>query len=237
MRRPTILVTRPSPEGTATAKALAKTAGVAVVECPLLHIETLGTLPEMTGIQGLIFTSRNGVRAYRDLAGPDLPAICVGEATAHAARDAGLTARVVGGDVDGLIAGLTAQKPDGPLLYLRGETIRSDIAGPLAAAGIETRQAIVYRQSLLDLSAEATDLLSGRRPVIVPLYSARTAARLSELARPRAPLYLVAMSAAVARAATLPAESKIIAEAPDAPAMIRAVLATLRRVEGMDRPH
>ena len=237
MRRPTILVTRPAPEGAATAKALAKTTGLPVVESPLIDIQTVGALPDMAGIRQLVITSRNAVRAYRDLNGPDLPAVCVGEATAAAARDAGLEARAIGGDAEGLIDGLINEPPTGPLLYLRGETVRTDVAGRLTAAGIETREVVVYRQGLLPLTDAAQTLLADRRPVIVPLYSAQTAAHLSELVDPRAPLYLVAISEAVARAVTLPAKSKIIAEAPDAPAMIRAVLATLRRVEGVDGPH
>ena len=236
MRRPTILVTRPAPDGALTAKALAKATGLNVVESPLLEIRTLGPLPDMAGIRELIFTSRNGVRAYADLQGPALPAICVGEATAEAAREIGLDARALGGESDALIEAVRDAAPAGPLLHLRGEVARGEVAARLTKAGIETREAVIYQQSLLNLTAEARALLDARKPVIVPLYSPRTAARLAEIAdNPRAPLHLIAMSGAVAKAASaLHAENRTIAEAPDAGAMIRAILATLRRVERMD---
>lgn len=235
MRRPTILVTRPDPDAEATAKALTKITGLTAVISPLIEVTTTGPLPDLTRIRQLIFTSRNAVRAYRDLNGPSLPAICVGEATAQDARAAGMDARSLGGDAEALIRALIREKPEGPLLHLRGETIRTDLTRPLGNAGIETRQTVIYRQTLKDLTDDARALLADRRPVIVPLYSPRTAARLAETTQPRAPLYIVAMSEAVARAAApLTARDTIIAEAPDAPAMIRAVVASLRRVEGKD---
>lgn len=238
MRRPTILVTRPDPDGAATAKALAKTTGLHVVQSPLVDIAPTGPLPDLGTVSRLIFTSRNGVRTYEALGGPPMPAICVGEATAEAAAETGMKTETMGGDAEGMIAAILKARPAGPLLHLRGEVVRTDVAGRLTAGGVETREAVIYRQTLLDLSEEARALLSDRRPVILPLYSARTAARLAELIRPRAPLHLVAMSTAVARAAaSLEAENRVIADAPDAPSMIRAVLATLRRVEGRDHPN
>ncbi|WP_375174019.1 uroporphyrinogen-III synthase [Pseudooceanicola sp.] len=238
MRRPTILVTRPAPDGAATAAALTKATGLPVVQSPLVEIATTGPLPDMADTSTLLFTSRNGVRAYADLGGPPRPAVCIGSATAKAARDSGLEARAVGGDAEALIAALLRDPPDAPLLHLRGEVVHTDIAPRLAEAGIQAQEAVIYRQTLLELTAEAQALLADRRHVIVPLYSARTAARLAACASPRAPLHLVAISAAVDRAAgDVDAENRIIADTPDAPSMIRAVLATLRRVEGMAGPH
>lgn len=238
MRRPTILVTRPATDAEATARALTRATGLETLSSPLIDIAPNGPLPEMTGIDELVFTSRNAVRAYAHLGGPLLPAYCVGDATAEAAREIGIDARAMGGDAEALIAALVALKPNGRLMHLRGEAVRTDLAAQLSAAGIDARETLIYRQSLLDLTPEARALLEDRRPVIVPLYSPRTAARLAELIQPRAPLTIVALSAAVARAAApLKARDKIIAEAPDAPAMIRATIAALRRVEGTGRPH
>ena len=233
---PIVMITRPEPEATALAAQLAGQ-GARLLVSPLQQIRFHAfTLPEAPF--DAIFTSRNGVRAYADLGGPDLPAICVGEATAQAARDIGLPARAMGGDSDALIAALLADRPEAPVMHLRGEVSRGDIATRLTAGGIVTRDAVIYRQTLLDLTDAAHALLMDRRPVILPLYSPRTAARLAQIIRPRAPLHVVAISQAVAKAAApLGAENKVIADTPDAPAMIRAVLATLRRVEGMGPPH
>jgi uroporphyrinogen-III synthase len=238
MPRPTILLTRPAPDGATTAQALAEATGLRVVETPLIQIEPTGPLPALAGVAGLIFTSRNGPRAYSALGGPTRPAICVGDATAQAARDVGLPARAIGGDAERLIEGILDSQPDTPLMHLRGEVARGDVAKRLSAHGLPTSEAVIYRQILCDLNDEAIALLSGDAPVIVPLYSPRTASHLASMMDATAPLHMVAISPAVAEAAAgISAESCIIAETPDAPAMIRAVLATLRRVEGRDSAH
>lgn len=238
MPRPTILLTRPATDGAVTARALAEATGVKVVENPLIQIETLGPLPDLSSVACLIFTSRNGPRAYAELGGPLLPAICVGDATAQAAQAVGLTARAIGGDAERLIDGILDIQPTTPLMHLRGEVARGDVAKRLSAHGLPTQEAVIYRQTLCDLGADAIALLSGNAPVIVPLYSPRTARHLASLIKPAAPVNVVAISPAVAEAAAgLSAFSCAIADTPDAPAMIRAVVATLRRVEGTDGAH
>lgn len=238
MPRPTILLTRPATDGAATARALADATGLKVVENPLIQIETLGPLPDLTGVAGLIFTSRNGPRAYAELGGPPLPAMCVGDATAEAAQGTGLTARAIGGDAERLIDGILAIQPATPLMHLRGEVARGDVAKRLSAHGLPTHEAVIYRQNLCDLGADAINLLSGNAPVIVPLYSPRTANHLASLIDAPAPVHVVAISPAVAEAAAgMSAKSRAIADTPDGQGMIRAVVATLRRVEGTDGAH
>jgi uroporphyrinogen-III synthase len=235
--RPTILVTRPDPDGPATARALARATGLPVVESPLLRITPGDALPDLTGIATLILTSRNAAHVYAALGGPARPALCIGEATAEAARAAGLAATALGGDAEALVADLLRTRPGGALMHLRGAASRGNIAARLSAAGLTAREAVIYRQDLCPLNEEAQARLAARKPLIVTLYSPRTAAHFADVARPRAPLHIVAMSPAVARAAApLGADSMTVAEAPDAPAMIRAVVATVRRVEGMGRP-
>lgn len=232
--RPVILMTRPAPEGADTARDLAARTGCGVVVSPLLAIRATGDLPDMTRYRSLIFTSRNGVRAYAALNGPKLPATCVGEATARAARDAGHPARASGGDAEALVADLRANPPEGPILHLRGEIAQGDIAPRLTAAGLPTDAAVIYAQDLCDLTDEARQLLSGAAPVIVPLYSPRTAARFAALCPKGAQVHLILISRnADLAAAAIDAKSRSIATSPDARAMAEAMDATLRRVEGI----
>lgn len=235
--RPSILLTRPAAESEATGRALAKITGLPVIESPLMQVRPAANLPDLTDIAQLILTSRNGVQTYAALSGPPRSAFCVGEATAEDARAIGLDACAMGGDAATMVPRIIEAAPSGTLMHLRGEHSSGNIAQRLTEAGIPTSEAVIYHQDLLDLTAEAQAVLAARTPLILPLYSPRTAARFAELARPRAPLYLVAMSRAVERAfGDLPTRDRMIADAPDAPSMIRAVVATLRRLEGVGRP-
>ncbi|WP_121629331.1 uroporphyrinogen-III synthase [Tropicibacter alexandrii] len=168
---------------------------------PLIGIEVTGPLPEMEDAQGLIFTSANAVAAYRALGGPaGLPAFTVGQATAEAATNAGLHARSADGNAETLIAWLRDLRPDAPLIHMRGTHTRGDVAGRLSAAGVETRAAVIYDQPALPLTIEAQRVLTGTTPVVVPLYSPRSAKLLRNMSI-KAPLLVAALSEAVANAA------------------------------------
>lgn len=236
---PAILLTRPAIDGLALARSLADQTGLDVVQSPLFRIVYADALPDFAGHAGVIFTSRNGVRAYAALNGPDLPAICVGDATAALARDIGLTARAMGGDSDALVRGVITNPPAGRLIHLHGEITRGNIAARLTDAGIPTGSAVLYRQSPQPLSSEATALLAKSDPVVLPFYSPATARQFVLQFSGVAPLYAVAISPNVARElATLDLVHLENADRPDADAMLDALgrsLATLRRVEGPGR--
>ena len=88
-----LLVTRPEPDAGREAEALAARGHEAVI-APLLVIEFAEDAPlDFAGVQALIVTSRNALRAIasrRELAeARKLPLFAVGEATARAARDVG----------------------------------------------------------------------------------------------------------------------------------------------------
>jgi uroporphyrinogen-III synthase len=115
---------------------------------------------------------------------------------------------------------LKALRPDAPLLHLRGRHARGDIAGQLGAAGLPVREQIVYDQKSLPLSDAALACLKGPAPVIVPLFSPRSA-RLFAGAYPGPVAAVAAISHAVADA--LPdgfARYVAVAEAPNGEAML-----------------
>ncbi|HEY7610485.1 MAG TPA: uroporphyrinogen-III synthase, partial [Alphaproteobacteria bacterium] len=59
-----ILLTRPEPDAQRFAAQLAEH-GIEAVVAPLMTIETADApLPPLEGVQALVFTSANGVRAY-----------------------------------------------------------------------------------------------------------------------------------------------------------------------------
>lgn len=196
---PVILLTRPAPDSAAFAALLAeRLPEVRVVISPLLRVEVTGDLPAEA--DGLIFTSRNGVRAYAALGGPARPCYCVGPGTAAEARAAGFEAKSAGGDVSDLEALIRAEAPAGRWLHLHGRHVRGDLAGALRRAGIAAEGVAIYDQRAQPLSEEARAVLAGDAPVVAPVFSPRTAKLLSQGENPRAPVYVVAMSAAVAAA-------------------------------------
>lgn len=172
----------------------------------------------------LVFTSANAVRAAAarvNLCGKR--AWVVGPRTAEAARREGMDVVSADGDADALLALLCKAGPEAPLVHLRGVHTRGDIAGRLSAAGLPTQSVIVYDQRPRALTAEAVGLLAGKAPVLIPLYSPRTARLLGDAcAGIRAPATVVAISNATASA--WPHGGRmIICKLPNGRAMMQAI--------------
>lgn len=219
---PTLVLTRPEAQSREIAAALG--GYVPVVISPVMQIVAAGRAPSISDYAGVVLTSTNALAHAPDLRGK--PAYCVGERTAQAARTAGAEVRLVALDADDLVARLTG---NGPLLHLRGEHARGDIAQRLSSAGIETDSIVVYRQEALPLLAEAKAALEGEGPAILPLYSPRTASLVGERIMHVGPaLQVIAMSQAVAeawRAAT--GGSAEVVPAPTGEAMLSALRSAL----------
>ncbi|MCC6305931.1 MAG: uroporphyrinogen-III synthase [Rhodobacteraceae bacterium] len=235
---PVVLLTRPEAAARRFAALLRHEAGeVAILIAPLLGI---AAVPFAAGLpaRGLVFTSAEGVLHFA--AGDprrDLSAWCVGAATAAAARGLGFAAEAAGEDAEALVARLAARPPATPLLHARGVHARGAVAARLTALGIETAEVVVYDQPALPLTAAARAAAGGAAPLVLPLFSPRTAALAgAALAGAAAPLRAGAISGATAAAwqdtAGRPAE---IAARPDGAAMLaltRRLLAAAARLEG-----
>jgi uroporphyrinogen-III synthase len=175
-----ILVTRPRDDAESFAEKLRARGHDVVIE-PLIAIRNEPDAKvDLDGVQALLFTSANGVRAFA-AASPrrDLGVLAVGDATATAARLAGFAAvESAGGDVEDL-AQLAVQrlKPEnGALLHAAGSAIAGDLSGRLEAAGFAVRRAVLYRaEPARELSPGARAALRERTVDIVVLFSPRTA--------------------------------------------------------------
>lgn len=194
--RPVVLLTRP--EAASARFAAMLPAGTPVEIAPMQRIDRLPVDPPLLPGRALIFTSRQGVAAL----GPGQGlAVCVGDATAQAARDAGYDAVSAGADADAVVALVQRDHADRAFTHVRGRHSRGAVAARLTAAGIPTDTRIVYDQTALPLSGPARALLTGTDPVLVPLFSPRSA-ELFVAACPEAPMAEVfCLSTAVAEAA------------------------------------
>lgn len=224
---PTILITRPEATAVIFADQLRARlgCGVTIVMSPLMRIENCGTLPDLDGLKTLLFTSRNGVAAFAAKTGRrDIPCICVGEATAGFARSHGLDAAAAAGTGDDLVRHIVAHKVKGPCLHVRGEHGVGEISSRLTKAGIPTEDAVLYQQVQQPLTKEADELLQGENPVLLPLFSPRTARIFFSTTPARAPLSVIALSVNVANEVPDTQSGTIlVAENPDAEAMIEAI--------------
>jgi len=217
---PTILITRPQAAAQRFADHLRTVLGdgPCIVISPIMRIVETRNALDLTDIQTLIFTSRNGVEAYATRSERrDLPCYVVGAATRAVAEKYGLTVLASAEYVDLLANRMITDTPPGPCLHLRGAHGAGDLVGQLAAAGIEARVYVLYDQQPCALHAMALKALAGPNPVVLPLFSARSADLFFAAAPENACLYVAAISDAVAR--HVPngrAERLLVAKTPDA---------------------
>ena len=179
-----LIVTRPEPDATGLAAALAAR-GHHVLAAPLLAVGLAapGTAIPERPYQACLVTSANGVRAAAANAAfarlRRLPAIAVGRASADAARAAGFSAVTgSGGDLPALVATVRTKLDPaaGPLLYLSGEVTSGDLAAELGRAGFETDRVVLYRaEPAAYLPEPVTRALGAGEVDGVLLYSPRTA--------------------------------------------------------------
>ncbi len=174
------------------------------VIAPLIAIVPVPDEIDLAGVQGLVFTSANGVAQFAArTADRSLPAWCVGAMTAAAARGAGFAAREAGGDVAGLARLVAAgYRPGaGALLHVRGRHAAGDLIGMLAAGGVPARAAEIYDQVACERPPEARALFAEGRVDLIALFSARSARLFAAATREAgwnlAPVTTLALSAAV----------------------------------------
>src|SRR6266851_2836672 len=165
------LVTRPRAEAGGLAEALAGR-GIAAILEPMLEIHYRSApSPDLAGVQAILCTSANGVRALARLAEERaVPIFAVGEASAARARDEGF-ARVesAGGSVADLarLARELLCPAAGRLLHVAGSVVAGDLAAALGA-GAEPRDGAGARfrhrrfRAVL-LAAHRRDLRAPRR--------------------------------------------------------------------------
>jgi uroporphyrinogen-III synthase len=230
--RPVLLLTRPA-EASArfAAQVRERVPGVQVVISPLMAPAFLAPgLPD--GWDGVLFTSETGVAGLARLTERRGPAVCVGVRTAQAAEAAGWQAQALGGDAEGMVAGLTAAPLQGHWLHARGVDAAGNLGARLRAAGMQVTEVIVYDQRPQPLSDAARAVLSGPDPVTVAVFSPRSARIfVAQAGVVTAPVQAVAISPAAAAAldGLYPVR---VAAAPDAAAMLAAVVEAMGKDGG-----
>lgn len=187
MARPrTLLLTRPARQSAEFAAALeaALPGRFRVLAAPVIDIDPLPGEIDLAGVAALAFTSANGVEQFAARVGDRrLPAFCVGDMTAEAARQAGFEARSADGDVAALARIIVAAPvTGGAVLHIRGRHAAGDLVARLADAGVPARAAEIYRQRPVAIDGAARAALERAEVDVVALFSPRSAALFSDQA-------------------------------------------------------
>lgn len=186
------LVTRPV-ENAVTVAAALRARGIEPLVAPLFDIE-----PEpdgaarlrgaLAGVQAVLFTSANGVRAFAQASDRfELPAYCVGDASAAAARIAGFRAVAsAAGDVADLVALVVSRLApnNGALLYAAGRDTAGALDAALEAKGYSLRHIVLYRAVAAQaLAPEVAAALRRGEVRLALFFSPRSAETFVRLAR------------------------------------------------------
>lgn len=186
--KPIILITRPA--DTAEIEPAIRSTGFMPLLAPALRIIDLPvTLPDSSTVQGLIFSSANGVRAFEKL-NPDpvflrKPVFTVGDHTAEIATQAGFTdVRSASGTMKDLVALIRRQMvPPSKLLHLRGRDVRDNPAILLPQSeGWSINGISLYNAEPVNAPAPgAVEALASGQVAAVLFYSARSASAFASL--------------------------------------------------------
>lgn len=221
--RPVLLMTRPK---AASERFLAELARDGVVDfdvviSPLFDIEPAKSLPDLTGIAALAFTSANAVACYVDLGGRlDIPCYTVGPATTEAAKSRGMAPIPSTGSAVDLQTLILRNPPDGLLFHLHGTHVTGNLARDLTDAGVPTHSAVIYDQAARSLNKMAFDALISRLPVVIPVFSPRSGQLLACTLAQGTSLLVAAMSSVVADTVQGERINRIcIAQTPDSASM------------------
>lgn len=175
-----VLVTRPLDDALETAARLA-VLGHQSVLAPLLEIRLAdGEEIALDGVQAILATSANGIRALvARTPRRDVAVFAVGQQSAEEARAAGFTdvRNAEGGST--ALAKATAEwatPANGTLLHISGADVAGDLTGMLEAAGFIVRREVLYEALAVEgLPGAAQSAIRAGRLDAVLLFSARSA--------------------------------------------------------------
>lgn len=225
---PTVLISRPKDDAERLKKAILSTYPAAqIIMAPAISIISVPFERPSTIFDAVVMTSKHAIHAAVNIA-PQTPAICVGDATARAARAAGLTALSAKGTAQDLLD-LVRKSNVSKVLYLRGQYVQKNLESELNLAGIETESRIVYQQNANEFSAQALQDLSASPALLVPIYSARSALIVSQnLIDFKGEITVVAISKPAAQGwSGLKMDKIVYADAPNSRAMLVAIASQL----------
>lgn len=183
-----ILISRPAEQGRHFAALVCARAGGPAMDAfiflPLMDLEAEDfTPPDVSELNGLIFSSSNGVRFFAEATGTaftSLPLYVVGSGTADLARTLGFhNIEFIARNADDLcrfFSGFSAPSQQrNQLLFVRGADVHTDFASALDPARYTVQTSVVYRAHAVERTpAEVASILAGQKIGAVTFFSQRT---------------------------------------------------------------
>lgn len=233
----TILITRPIVDAQPLAEEL-KQLGYAAIIAPMISISSAPFGYNPADVQAVLITSANGVRALAAQHAPrDMLIICVGDMSAHVARDLGFTqvesaADEGYGDVEKLAEYVTqhVNAEDGALLHVAGSVQAGDLQEELEAAGYRiTREVGYHAQAATAMDPLVAEHLHAGTLDGTMFFSPRTARIFCELAAglPLDSCQAICLSDAVADALSGDWQAAHVAKLPTTAAMLQCLRSVL----------
>ena len=175
-----VLVTRPIEDARGT-EILLKARGHEVIVAPMLTVLFHdGPQIDLTGVQAILVTSANGVRALsRRTSHRDLPVFAVGPQSAETARETGFKiVKSTDGDAAALANAVSfwASAENGLLLHASGVEGEGRLAMALSASGFTVRTEYLYEVvTATEMPRAASEALAAGSLDAVLLFSPRSA--------------------------------------------------------------
>ena len=202
---------------------------------PLLEIHDRETAVDLSGVQAILCTSANGVRALARVSSDRaLPVFAVGKASAAAARTAGFSCVASADGAIAELARLVRRRLDpaaGRLLHVAGTAVAGDLAGMLRQDGFLVDRAILYEaRAATRLSPACIEALAAGSIDVALFFSPRSAATFADLAAVAGlgdalgQVVAISISAAADRGlGALPFAARKIAARPDQTSLLDAL--------------
>ena len=205
-----------------------------ILDNPIQKIDFLPSLSKVNKNSVLIFTSANGLRAAKKHNLSNKKCFVVGANTKKIAVSFGYDVLGFSKDQENLLKLIKSKKPTESMVHIRGKHTVGNLCDALKRNQFSCLDIIGYNQEPLKIKKQNLQKIHSGRPVILPIFSSRSA----ELLQSNLDLTgfnVIAISEAVAKIVTgVELGELVISKKPDLNSMQEATLAILRRLIKFD---
>ena len=205
-----------------------------ILDSPIQKIEFLPGLNKVNKNAVLIFTSANGLRAAKKHNLINKKCFVVGANTKKIAVSFGYDVLGFSKDQENLLKLIKSKKPTESMVHIRGKHTVGNLCDALKRNQFSCLDIIGYNQEPLKIKKQNLQKIHSGRPVILPIFSSRSA----ELLQSNLDLTgfnVIAISEAVAKIVTgVELGELVVSKKPDLNSMQEATLAILRRLIKFD---
>ena len=205
-----------------------------ILDNPIQKIDFLPSLSKVNKNSVLIFTSANGLRAAKKHNLINKKCFVDGASTKKIAVSFGYDVLGVSKDQENLLKLIKSKKPTESMVHIRGKHTVGNLSDALKRSQFSCLDIIGYNQEPLKIKKQNLQKIHSGRPVILPIFSSRSA----ELLQSNLDLTgfnVIAISEAVAKIVTgVELGELVISKKPDLKSMQEATLAILRRLIKFD---